>query len=135
MAEIARDGVVDLASPAPHPNSKHSGIDAGEDIAAGDAVYKKAADGKWWRATGAAATEAARIWGYAFKACFAGQPLTLVKEGKFHYGTGLTIGARLFLSGTVPGGLADAASTGGTHTCGVVDDDTKVWLWPTIDRQ
>jgi hypothetical protein len=47
----------------------------------------------------------------------------------FRYGAGLTPGATLYLSGTVAGGLADAASTGGTAPIGFVIDATRIRVW------
>ena len=44
-------------------------------------------------------------------------------------GAALTPGATLYLSGTTAGGLADAASTGGTGVIGFVVDATRVRLF------
>lgn len=113
MAAVSKSGTPSMASVLPPANCKHTGLLAGEAIAAGDACYVKS-DGKAWLATGAAANAAAKVRGFAAEACAVGQAITLYFEVKFRYGAALTPGADYFLSGTVPGGLDTAASTGGT---------------------
>lgn len=87
---------------------------AGEDIAICDACYLKASDGKIYRASGAAANEAARLAGFTPKAVKSGDPIEVFGVGaKFNYtdtGTDLTPGALYYLGAT--GGLDTAATTG-----------------------
>lgn len=128
MAEISKSGTPSLASVLPPANNKITGLLAGEAIAAGDACYIKASDGRVWRSTGAAANAAAQVRGFAAEAAAAGQAVTLLHGVIFRYGAGLTPGADYFLSGTVAGGLADAASTGGTGKIAYAVDATRVYV-------
>jgi len=115
MPDISKSGVPSLATSVPcHAHHVLQGsTTAGEAIGAGDICYVKAADGLVYRATGAAANEAARAWGIAARAAASGEPVTIYRDVEFHYGSGLTIGAAYYVSATA-GALADAASTGGT---------------------
>jgi hypothetical protein len=81
-----------------------------------------------WRSTGAAANAAAKVRGWAAEAAKAGEAVTLYHNVRFRYGAGLSPGADYYLSGTVAGGIADAASTGGTAPIGFAVDDTRVHL-------
>ena len=86
---------------------------AAELLPAGSPCYIKAADGKVYRSNGTAANEAATFFGFVPRTCQINEPVSLYALGaRFKYGTGLTIGAKYFVSATV-GQLADAASTGG----------------------
>jgi hypothetical protein len=88
---------------------------AGEDLPAAAPVYKNAADGLWYKSTGAAANAAASCWGFTPRAVKTGEPVTIYGIGaRFRYGSGMTVGAKLYVSGATAGLLADAASTGGT---------------------
>lgn len=126
MAEVTRTGTPTVSTPYPGKEHFVVGLLAGEAIAGGDACYIKS-DGKVWKATGAAANAAAKVMGFATKAADAGEAVTLAHHLNIAYGPNVTgtpseEGAELFLSGTVPGGLADAASTGGTAAIAVVLD-------------
>jgi hypothetical protein len=88
---------------------------AGEDLPAVAPIYKKASDGLWYKSNGAAANEAATCWGFTPKAYKTGQAIVAYGIGaRFRYGSAMTVGAKLFVSGATAGLLADAASTGGT---------------------
>jgi hypothetical protein len=52
----------------------------------------------------------------------------------FRYGAGLTPGASYFLSGTVAGGIADAATTGGTAPCAFAIDATRIRALQSVLR-
>jgi hypothetical protein len=112
MAELAKSGTPSLASTLPPQHLQTRGL-AGEAIAAGDACYIKS-DGKIWLASGAAANAAAVVAGFAAMAASVGEAVTLLHDVVFKYGAAMTSGTRYYLSGTVAGGLADAATTGGT---------------------
>ena len=128
MAEITKSANASLASQTPPAVNKISGLVAGEAIGALDACYIKS-DGTVWRSTGAAANAAAKVRGYAMMAQpTVGEPVSLYHGVVANYGTGLTPGANLYLSGTVAGGLADAASTGGVNPIGFVIDANRVYL-------
>lgn len=128
MAEIAKSGTPSMSSVTPPQNDYIVGLLAGEAIAAGDACYIKASDGRIWRSTGAASNAAAKVRGFALLPSAAGEAVTLVKNVNFRYGAALTPGTDVFLSGSVTGGLADAASTGGTAAVGYVVDATRIYL-------
>lgn len=124
-----RPSMADLA-----PGSEHfiSGYVAGEIIAAGDFCYKKAADGKIWKATGAAANEAAGAWGMSLDDAAVGDAVTLVCRVKVGYkplvgGNPAPTNALLYLS--TAGGLQDAASTGdAVGVARVMDADGLIFI-------
>ncbi len=128
MAAVAKSGTPSMSSLLNPANTQLSGLLAGEAIAAFDACYINS-DGKVYKATGAAANAAAKVRGYAPIAAAAGESVTLVWDVRVRYGSGMTPGAQLYLSGTTAGGLDDAASTGGTAPIGYVVDATRVHLW------
>ncbi len=125
MAEVAKNSQPDLSSPVPEPLHRDSMYLAAETLAAGDVVCVRPGDTKVWRATGVASGANAKAWGIIKEDYYLNQPVTFV-EARFHYGDALVPGTKLFVSGTVPGGLADAASTGGTVACAVVLDDQRI---------
>jgi hypothetical protein len=125
MAEIAKSGTPSLATALPGANDQIAGLLAGEAIAAGDACYITSG-GVAMRASGAAANAAANVRGIAADAAQSGEAVTLYRNVRFGYGSGLTPGASYYLSGTVAGGLADAASTGGTTVIGFAVDSTRI---------
>jgi len=128
IAEIAKSGTPSLATVGPDPGAcKLPTLLAGEAIAAGDACYINSA-GTVFRSNGAAVAAAAKVDGYAPTKANAGEPITLVYHVVLNYGSGLTPGARYYLSGTVLGGIADAASTGGTAPVGFAIDATRIFV-------
>ena len=114
MAAIAKAGIPSLSTLTPGNEHKFSGLYAGEAIGAGDACYINSTDGKLYRSSGVAANAAAVVDGYAAQNYLAGDAMTIFWGVNFAYGAGLTPGTSLYLSGTVPGGLDTAPSTGGT---------------------
>ena len=130
MAEVTKSTTASLGSLLLQPADKVSGLLAGEALGAIDACYIKTSDGKVWKATGAAANAAARVRGFSAKAASAGEAVTLIQNCIVGYGTALSPGADYYLSGTVAGGLADAASTGGTAVIAFAVDATRVKLLP-----
>lgn len=131
MAAVSKSGNPSLSTMVPCPAHQLSGKIAGEAIAAGDACYLKS-DGKIWLATGAAANAAAVVAGFAAKNYAVGQGVTLYHNVNLAYGASLTPGARYFLSGTVPGGLDTATSTGGTTWIAEAQDDTRIYVRKTV---
>jgi hypothetical protein len=131
MAAVAKSGTPSLSTMVPCPAHQLSGKIAGEAIAAGDACYLKS-DGKIWLATGAAATAPAQVSGFAAKNYAIGQGVTLYHDVNLAYGSGLTPGARYYLSGTVAGGLDTATSTGGTTWIAEAQDDTRIFVRKTV---
>jgi hypothetical protein len=115
MAAVPKNVRPSLAVLLPCDAHSTQALKAGDTIAAGDACYV-AADGTVKRSTGAAADVAAKVDGFALEGDYvAGDAITLKFNVPAYYGpTTLAPGARLFLSGTTPGGLDTVASTGGT---------------------
>ena len=127
MAEIAKSGTPSLSTPLPDASHRISGLFSGDTIAAGDACYINSA-GAVMRATGAAANAAAKVRGWAAQAAASGESITLVFETAMRYGAALTPGTTYFLSGATAGGIADAASTGGTGQIAFAIDATQIWV-------
>lgn len=125
MAEISRVGTPSPCSTNPS-SDQFPKYKAGAAIAAGDSCYIKGSDGFAYPATGAAANAAARVRGQAAAAAGINEAVTLTRGLRFYYGAGFTPGADYYLSGTVPGGLADAASTGGTAPIAFAVDATRI---------
>ena len=125
MLEITKVGTPVVLSALALAANRINGSLAGEDIAAGDACTI-AGDGKVYRSLGAAAGEAADVRGFAEAEASSGQPVTLVFDVTLRYGDGLLGDGSLYLSETVPGGLADAPSPGGTQPVAWVVDATRI---------
>ncbi len=131
MAAVAKSGTPSLSSIIYNPDNTHvvaSGLKAAAAIGPADACYINAS-GQVALATGAAANAAAKVRGFAAMAASAGEAVTLYTEVEFRYGAGLTPGTDLYLSGTTPGGLDTAVSTGGTAPIGFVVDAVRVRLF------
>lgn len=129
MADIAKSGTPSLSTQLPSPDRQvGSGLVAGEAIAAWDACYIKN-DGLVYKSTGAAANAAAKVDGFAARAAASGEAVTLYEGVDARYGSGLTPGARYYLSGATAGALADAASTGGTAPVAKALDTTRIRVW------
>ena len=89
-----------------------TGLVAGEDLDVAAPCYIKTSDGKVYMSNGTAATEPAEIVGFTPRAVKSTQPVTLFGKGtRFSYGTGLTIGDKLYIGATA-GRLDTAATTG-----------------------
>lgn len=127
MAEITKSSPQLPSTLMLAPNDRLSEkLEAGEDIAFLDACQIHT-DGKVMKSNGSAATQPAAVHGYAMDSYIAGEKgVTLADDFVAQYATGLTPGAPLFLSGTVEGGLADVASTGGTKKLAFVVSATRV---------
>jgi hypothetical protein len=129
LADISKSGNPSLASLLPPANTKITGLFVGEDIAVGDACYIKS-DGKVYRSTGAAANAAAEVDGFALVAGKVAQndAITLIHDVVLQYGSGLTPGQKLYVSGATAGALADAPSTGGTKEVARAIDTTRIYV-------
>lgn len=134
MAEIAKAGTPSLASVLPPQNNNFAGLKAGEALGAFDACRINAADGLVYRSSGAAATIAANVHGWTAEACAIGEAVTLLHGINARYGAGLTPGASYFISGTVLGGIADVATTGGTAPCAFAVDATRIRVFMSVLR-
>lgn len=128
MAEITRSTTASPDASTSMYARNTSGLVAAVDIAVGQACYITSA-GLVALSTGAAANVAAAFRGLAARPAKAGQPVTLLGAGsRWKYGSALTPGASYYVSGTVPGGLADAASTGGTSVVAYAIDTTDIMV-------
>lgn len=128
MATVAKSGTPSISSMGLDDGSqKLPALIAGEDIAAGDACYVKS-DGLAWRTNGTSANAAAKVRGFAPTAAKSGEPIALVFNVTFNYGSGLTPGVDLFASATA-GALDNAATTGGTAPVGFCVDASRVYLF------
>lgn len=88
---------------------------AGEDLDPVAPCYIRASDGLVFMSNGTAANEAAKFDGFTNRAVKSGQPVTLYGLGsRFRYGSGLTVGADLFVGATA-GRLDNGATTGGVR--------------------
>jgi hypothetical protein len=117
MAEITRTGTPSVANNLVPDTCRLGPFDVGEDIAAGDACYIKQSDGKVYRSIGTTLNAAAaKVDGYAAMPAKVAmrEKVTLYENVDFGGYSGLTPGKDLFVSASVAGGLADAATTGGT---------------------
>lgn len=127
MAAVTLTGTPSLSTTNPCPAHHISGLLAGEALVAGDLVYIKS-DGKVWKSDGGAADAEAAVVGMVLVATAVGEACSIYFDVNIRYGTGLTPGAKLYLSAT-DGLIADAASTGGTAPIGVVIDATRIRIW------
>lgn len=99
---------------------------AGEAIETGMPVYLKASDLKLYKASGAAAGEAANVLGFAGRTVKPNMRLTAFGKGaRFGGFGGLTPGTKLYL-GATPGSLDTAPTTAGTTPIAVVATTTDV---------
>ena len=127
MAEIGKCGSPAVLSVLMLGSNRINGSPAGEPIAAGDACHIDAA-GAVHRSVGSAAGAAAEVRGFAAADAGRGEATTLVFDVAMRYGRDLPPGASLYLSATVPGGLADAPSAGGLQQVAYVVDHDVIHL-------
>src|SRR5689334_1228359 len=104
MAEIQKSGSPAVLSVLMRGSNRIDGAPAGEPIAAGDACYIAAA-GAVRRTVGSEAGARSEVRGFAAAAARPGEATTLVFDIGMRYGRDLPLGASLYLSGAVPGGL------------------------------
>lgn len=99
-------------------NSQQERGFAGAAIAAGQAVYKDGATGRFLLADSNSATAAARTpYGIALNSAGDGQPLVVHKSGDLTAGATLVAGTTYYLSDT-PGGICPLADVGsGEYAC------------------
>jgi hypothetical protein len=127
MATVTKVGVPSISTTTPCPAHHISGLVAGEAIPAGSLVYIKS-DGKVWLADGSAADAEAQVAGMVLQAAALGEACSIYFDVNVRYGSGLTPGAKLFLSAT-EGLIDDAATTGGTAPIGFVIDATRIRIF------
>jgi len=78
------------------------------------------------RISGSPAGDAADVRGFATTEAESGRAVSLAFDVTMRYGEGLPEDRNLYLSGAVPGGLADAPSPGGTRPVAFVVDATRI---------
>lgn len=99
MALVSKSGTPSLSTVMPQQsNVIGSGSRAGETISAGDACFI-ASTGLVWRCEGDVEAKAVAH-GIAARDAASGEAVTLYRYVEFHYGSGLTPGAPLYLSDT-----------------------------------
>ena len=125
MTEIRRTGPPTILSALTLAANRISGSAAGESIRAGDACYLSG-DGRVYRSLGAARGEAADVRGFAMADAAPAGAVTLAFDVTMRYGEDLPPGESLYLSGTVPGGLADFPSPGISQPVAFVVDATAI---------
>lgn len=126
MAEIAKSGIPSVATVLPDAANKLTGLLAGEALGAGDACYINATDGRVYRSNGTAANAAAKVHGWAAMAAAINDGITLFNDVNIRYGAGLVPGTLYFVSGTVPGGIADVSTIGGSASVAFAVDATRI---------
>jgi len=121
MTEIVKVGTPALVSPIGGATPRFEGALAGEALGALDACYIRTTDGRVYRSLNAGTpyngvtggVPPSTTHGFTTAPAAAGDRVTLVYGVQAAYGAGLTPTTPLYLSGTVPGGLADVAPTPG----------------------
>jgi hypothetical protein len=132
MAEVTKSANVSLASLLPPPSQQLTGQTAGEALGRFDALVLRA-DGKWYRASGAANDANAVVDGWSADVYAAGDKRVTVWFGDmevYFADSGLVPGAPHYLSGAVPGGLSTTTSVGGLNRIAFAIDTQRVRLLP-----
>lgn len=130
MADITRSStpVPSLATrPSDVPACNQIQAPPGENLSAGDMVYIKAADGKFYKANGTAADALALAVGMVLRDAQVGEDSVTAFHGvEVYYAAAANLSgkSRLYVSATA-GALADAATTGGTVPVAIVTDARK----------
>jgi hypothetical protein len=123
MATVAKHSAAsfDASTGMVAPQVSHEIL--GEDVTAVTPLTMKA-DGKLWKASGAAANRDAKIYGWSTRAGKAGQTCTVYGLGAIakYANVAQAPGAILYLSAT-PGALDDAPTTGDAVGCAQVTSD------------
>lgn len=117
MAAIAKSGTPSATSALIPKNEQIPGLIAGEAITGGD-LCTIAADG-----TAMLSTAGDTVHGVAAGDAASGEAVTLYRNVRFGYGSGLTPGTTVRLSGAVAGGLDDA---GVEQVVGFVVDGSRI---------
>lgn len=84
---------------------------AGESVTAGQPVYKKSSDQKWWKSQSDGTAAEAEVQGIASHAAAADQPLAVQTGGQMVMGATLTAGQTYYVSNTA-GGICPYADLG-----------------------
>jgi hypothetical protein len=87
---------------------------AGETITAGQAIYKKAADTRFWKAV-STALATGDFYGIALHGASAGQPLVVQKTGTITIGGTVAVSGVYVVSAAAAGGIAPVADLASTN--------------------
>lgn len=130
MANLTKSGRPSLATLEPGYEHQHNNLLAGEALDYGDFVYV-ASSGKVMKASGAAANAASLHEGVVLQAAAINDGVSIHQGVTINYGSGLTPGARYYLS-TTAGLLSDTATTGSPATNPVAKavDTTRIYIIP-----
>jgi hypothetical protein len=128
MAEIGKSANPSLATLQPGYEHQLNGLVAGEALGRGDFVYIKGSDGRVYKASGAAATEAALARGVILQPAVAGQGVSVHHGVVVRWGAGLTPGVPYYISATVPGQLSNTATVGGTAPIAFAVDAVRIFV-------
>lgn len=111
------DLTITASSVATSSGSVTSGFLAGATITAGQSVYLKSSDSKWYLAQndGTAEESGSGVrFGISLHAALSGQPLAVQESGVINVGSTLTVGTIYIVAATV-GGIAPFADLSGTN--------------------
>jgi hypothetical protein len=135
MADLVKSARASMdASTGMFAPQKTGDLYAGEALGACVPCYIKSADGKVYQSNGTAIGEAAKFDGFTPTSHGIGEPVALFGVGaRFRYGTGLTIGADLYISATA-GNLSDTATTGGVRAIARVMTATDIVVTKNSDQ-
>lgn len=92
---------------------------AGESVTAGQAVYKKTSDNRWWKAQNDGTQEEAAVSGITLHAASAGQPLFVQTEGVITIGATVAVGTIYAVSATA-GGICPVADLGSSAYVSII---------------
>lgn len=91
---------------------------AGEALTAGQAVYLKDSDNKYYKADANAASPANRLDGVALNACGTGQPVAVCTQGLLTIGATVVVGTIYVLGATAAGDINPSTDlVTGWYTC------------------
>lgn len=128
MANLVKSGTPSLSDILPQPANRLSELLAGVAIAAGDLCRIHAADGTVRLSNGTANDALAQYDGVALKAAAVGEAVTLGRGVTMRWGSGLTPGARYYVSATA-GAISDAATTGGLLPVAHAVNATEIYFY------
>lgn len=127
MAAVAKSGTPSISTDVPCHAHQITGLRAGQALTVGDPCYIKS-DGKVWRSIGTTADAAAKVDGWCLQTAALDEGVSLYSDVNIRWGSGMTPGARMYLSLTA-GTLSDAPTAGGVTACAMAIDATRLRVW------
>jgi hypothetical protein len=128
MATLSKSGTPSVATTIHDPGPRQIHGRAAADLAAGDMVYLTSS-GTLAKANGTSANALALSVGMVPVAYKSGEKAVAYSGVEFAYGSGLTIGARYYVSATA-GALDDAVTSGGTVPVAFATTATNLYVMP-----